>query len=207
MWICQMWCWTKDNVFMLSVCCFPALTLVPLPCPVLAESFREFADQHPDFAEQYLYSDNAGFGSSSPSHAANGFCADFSPSEQKKLDWASLQCLLPAVRDIWLVPLRLLVFSSSQHLYFKSKLKGICFFLSLSFFFGKRHTWKPSTYFVSHEVIYLCDWYWPTVHVFEIRDENIQSVMNPDVFFALIRSLAVHAVFRLFMTVDAFMNS
>ncbi|XP_042596198.1 lysophosphatidylcholine acyltransferase 1-like [Cyprinus carpio] len=50
------------------------------------ESFREFVDQHPDFAEQYLYSDNAGFGSSSPSHAANGFCADFSPSEQKKLD-------------------------------------------------------------------------------------------------------------------------
>ncbi|KAK2903518.1 hypothetical protein QQF64_009361 [Cirrhinus molitorella] len=50
------------------------------------ESFREFADQHPDFAEQYLYSNNAGFGSSSPSHAANGFCADFSPSEQKKLD-------------------------------------------------------------------------------------------------------------------------
>ncbi|KAF4103696.1 lysophosphatidylcholine acyltransferase 1 [Onychostoma macrolepis] len=50
------------------------------------ESFREFADQHPDFAEQYLYSDNAGFGSSSPSHAANGFCADFSPREQKKLD-------------------------------------------------------------------------------------------------------------------------
>uniref|UniRef100_A0A8C1KIV0 EF-hand domain-containing protein n=1 Tax=Cyprinus carpio TaxID=7962 RepID=A0A8C1KIV0_CYPCA len=50
------------------------------------ESFREFVDQHPDFAEQYLYSDNAGFGSSSPSHAANGFCADFSPREQKKLD-------------------------------------------------------------------------------------------------------------------------
>uniref|UniRef100_A0A673IQ18 EF-hand domain-containing protein n=1 Tax=Sinocyclocheilus rhinocerous TaxID=307959 RepID=A0A673IQ18_9TELE len=50
------------------------------------ESFREFVDQHPDFAEQYLYSDNAGFGSSSPSHAANGFCAGFSPREQKKLD-------------------------------------------------------------------------------------------------------------------------
>ncbi|XP_016105290.1 lysophosphatidylcholine acyltransferase 1-like [Sinocyclocheilus grahami] len=50
------------------------------------ERFREFVDQHPDFAEQYLYSDNTGFGSSSPSHAANGFCADFSPREQKKLD-------------------------------------------------------------------------------------------------------------------------
>ncbi|XP_073703805.1 lysophosphatidylcholine acyltransferase 1-like [Garra rufa] len=50
------------------------------------ESFREFADQHSDFAEQYLYSDNAGFGSGSPSHVANGFCADFSPSERKKLD-------------------------------------------------------------------------------------------------------------------------
>uniref|UniRef100_A0A8C1YKQ8 EF-hand domain-containing protein n=1 Tax=Cyprinus carpio TaxID=7962 RepID=A0A8C1YKQ8_CYPCA len=50
------------------------------------ESFREFVDQHPDFGEQYLYSDSAGFGSSSPSHATNGFCADFSPSEQKKLD-------------------------------------------------------------------------------------------------------------------------
>ncbi|KAI2655830.1 Lysophosphatidylcholine acyltransferase 1 [Labeo rohita] len=76
----------EDSGKITFVCCFPALTLVPLPCPVLAESFREFADQHPDFAEQYLYSDNAGFGSSSPSHAANGFCADFSPSEQKKLD-------------------------------------------------------------------------------------------------------------------------
>uniref|UniRef100_A0A8C1JRC8 EF-hand domain-containing protein n=1 Tax=Cyprinus carpio TaxID=7962 RepID=A0A8C1JRC8_CYPCA len=50
------------------------------------ESFREFVDQHPDFGEQYLYSDSAGFGSSSPSHATNGFCADFSPCEQKKLD-------------------------------------------------------------------------------------------------------------------------
>ncbi|XP_026106944.1 lysophosphatidylcholine acyltransferase 1-like [Carassius auratus] len=49
------------------------------------ESFREFVDQHPDFGEQFLYSDNAGFSSSSPSHAANGFCADFSPREQKKL--------------------------------------------------------------------------------------------------------------------------
>lgn len=53
------------------------------------ESFREFAEQHPDFAEHFLYSDNAGFGSSSPPHA-NGFCADFSPSDhhapQKKLD-------------------------------------------------------------------------------------------------------------------------
>ncbi|XP_052473570.1 lysophosphatidylcholine acyltransferase 1 [Carassius gibelio] len=48
------------------------------------ESFREFVDQHPDFGEQFLYSDNADFGSS-PSHAANGFCADFSPREQKKL--------------------------------------------------------------------------------------------------------------------------
>ncbi|XP_059423187.1 lysophosphatidylcholine acyltransferase 1 [Carassius carassius] len=49
------------------------------------ESFREFVDQHPDFGEQFLYSDNAGFSSSSPSHAANGFCVDFSPREQKKL--------------------------------------------------------------------------------------------------------------------------
>ncbi|XP_051722778.1 lysophosphatidylcholine acyltransferase 1 [Ctenopharyngodon idella] len=53
------------------------------------ESFREFAEQHPDFAEQFLYSDNAGFGSSSPPHV-NGFCADFSPSDhhvpQKKLN-------------------------------------------------------------------------------------------------------------------------
>lgn len=49
------------------------------------ESFREFAEEHPEFAEQFLYSDNAGFGSSSPPHA-NGFCADFSPRDQKKLD-------------------------------------------------------------------------------------------------------------------------
>lgn len=45
------------------------------------ECFREFVDHHPDFAEQFLYSENTGFGSSSPTHA-NGFCADFSPSEQ-----------------------------------------------------------------------------------------------------------------------------
>ncbi|XP_051574214.1 lysophosphatidylcholine acyltransferase 1-like [Myxocyprinus asiaticus] len=60
------------------------------------ESFRNFAEQHPDFAEEYLYSDNAGFGGSSSSHASspvvNGFCADFTPSgqdhraPQKKLD-------------------------------------------------------------------------------------------------------------------------
>ncbi|KAG1930126.1 lysophosphatidylcholine acyltransferase 1 isoform X2 [Pimephales promelas] len=53
------------------------------------ESFREFAEEHPEFAEQFLYSENAGFGSSSPPHA-NGFCADFSPRDhhapQKKLD-------------------------------------------------------------------------------------------------------------------------
>ncbi|KAK7147869.1 hypothetical protein R3I94_010408 [Phoxinus phoxinus] len=53
------------------------------------ESFREFAEEHPEFAEEFLYSDNAGFGSSSPPHA-NGFCADFSPRDhhapQKKLD-------------------------------------------------------------------------------------------------------------------------
>ncbi|XP_051999239.1 lysophosphatidylcholine acyltransferase 1-like [Xyrauchen texanus] len=59
------------------------------------ESFRNFAEQHPDFAEEYLYSDHAGFGGSSSFHAsnpvANGFCADFTPSDhhhapQKKLD-------------------------------------------------------------------------------------------------------------------------
>ncbi|XP_051577529.1 lysophosphatidylcholine acyltransferase 1-like [Myxocyprinus asiaticus] len=59
------------------------------------ESFRNFAEQHPDFAVEYLYSDHAGFGGSSSSHTsnpmANGFCADFTPSDhhhapQKKLD-------------------------------------------------------------------------------------------------------------------------
>ncbi|KAA0702896.1 Lysophosphatidylcholine acyltransferase 1 [Triplophysa tibetana] len=58
------------------------------------ESFRNFAEEYPDFAEDYLYSDNAGFGGGFSSHAstpvANGFCADFTPSDhhapQKKLD-------------------------------------------------------------------------------------------------------------------------
>ncbi|XP_056618625.1 lysophosphatidylcholine acyltransferase 1 [Triplophysa dalaica] len=58
------------------------------------ESFRNFAEQYPEFAEDYLYSDNAGFGGGFSSHAstpvANGFCADFTPSDhhapQKKLD-------------------------------------------------------------------------------------------------------------------------
>lgn len=58
------------------------------------ESFKNFAEQHPDFAENYLYSDNTGFWGVFSSHVStpvsNGFCADFTPSvhhaSQKKLD-------------------------------------------------------------------------------------------------------------------------
>lgn len=61
------------------------------------ESFRRFLEQHLDFAEEYLYTENAGLhsghrpsGTASPSslgpHAtaktANGICPDFSPKER-----------------------------------------------------------------------------------------------------------------------------
>uniref|UniRef100_A0A8B9KX24 Lysophosphatidylcholine acyltransferase 1 n=1 Tax=Astyanax mexicanus TaxID=7994 RepID=A0A8B9KX24_ASTMX len=49
------------------------------------EMFRSFAEQRPDFAEEFLYADNAGFWgtptSSASSPVSNGFCADFTPSE------------------------------------------------------------------------------------------------------------------------------
>lgn len=71
-----------------------ALTSSILLCPLVAEMFQSFAEQWPDFAEEYLYSDNAGFwgspASSASSPVSNGFCADFTPSDhhttQKKLD-------------------------------------------------------------------------------------------------------------------------
>ncbi|XP_030639094.1 lysophosphatidylcholine acyltransferase 1 [Chanos chanos] len=50
------------------------------------DEFRSFAEQHPDFAEDFLYSDNSGFwnrgGSSASTPTANGFCADFTPDHQ-----------------------------------------------------------------------------------------------------------------------------
>ncbi|KAF5905934.1 lysophosphatidylcholine acyltransferase 1-like [Clarias magur] len=56
---------------------------------VTFEMFRSFAEQQPDFAEEFLYAENTGFFSNFLSFGvvSNGFCADFSPSErQKKAD-------------------------------------------------------------------------------------------------------------------------
>uniref|UniRef100_A0AAY4EQ78 Phospholipid/glycerol acyltransferase domain-containing protein n=1 Tax=Denticeps clupeoides TaxID=299321 RepID=A0AAY4EQ78_9TELE len=49
------------------------------------EQFRVFAEHHPDYAEEFLFSENVGFWSSnkvSSTPVANGFCSDFSPIEQ-----------------------------------------------------------------------------------------------------------------------------
>ncbi|XP_062847875.1 lysophosphatidylcholine acyltransferase 1 [Trichomycterus rosablanca] len=52
---------------------------------VTFEMFRSFAEQQPDFAEEFLYAENTGFFSNFlSSRVSNGFCADFSPSEQQK---------------------------------------------------------------------------------------------------------------------------
>ncbi|KAL7874599.1 hypothetical protein SRHO_G00055690 [Serrasalmus rhombeus] len=56
--------------------------------------FQNFVEQQPDFAEEFLYADNAGFWGSPPSSSSspvsNGFCADFTPNDhhtgQKKLN-------------------------------------------------------------------------------------------------------------------------
>lgn len=76
-----------------------SLSLAP-SCGLSTEKFRSFVEQHPDFAEEYLYTENAGL-QSAPSHrhqtspslsslnlqatatakTANGICADFSPND------------------------------------------------------------------------------------------------------------------------------
>ncbi|XP_060776964.1 lysophosphatidylcholine acyltransferase 1 [Neoarius graeffei] len=56
---------------------------------VTFEMFRSFAEQQPDFAEEFLYAENTGFFSNflSSGIVSNGFCADFSPNElQKKIN-------------------------------------------------------------------------------------------------------------------------
>ncbi|KAI1901904.1 hypothetical protein AGOR_G00039230, partial [Albula goreensis] len=49
------------------------------------EEFRRFVEQHPDFAEEFLYPHQEGFqnGAATPSPTAmcNGFCTDFTPDE------------------------------------------------------------------------------------------------------------------------------
>ncbi|XP_062321189.1 lysophosphatidylcholine acyltransferase 1 [Osmerus eperlanus] len=49
------------------------------------DKFRSFVALHPDFAEEYLYRDNASLHScghhTNPSPSANGICPDFSPSD------------------------------------------------------------------------------------------------------------------------------
>lgn len=57
--------------------------------PFTTEMFRSFAEQQPDFAEEFLYAENTGFFSNflSSGIVSNGFCADFSPNElQKKIN-------------------------------------------------------------------------------------------------------------------------
>lgn len=73
------------------------LSLAP-SCGRSTERFRSFMEQHPDIAEEYLYTENASLHSgpsqrqpASPSPSslnlqstaktANGICADFSPSD------------------------------------------------------------------------------------------------------------------------------
>ncbi|KAI5106014.1 lysophosphatidylcholine acyltransferase 1-like [Silurus meridionalis] len=53
---------------------------------VTFEMFRSFAEQQPDFAEEFLYAENTGFFSNflSSGIASNGFCPDFSPNEHQK---------------------------------------------------------------------------------------------------------------------------
>lgn len=53
---------------------------------VTFEMFQSFAEQQPDFAEEFLYAENTGFFSNflSSGVASNGFCADFSPTERQK---------------------------------------------------------------------------------------------------------------------------
>lgn len=87
-----------------SVCSFLIFfaSLAP-PCGRLADKFRSFVEQHPEFAEDYLYTENEGLHSApcphhqhtSPSSptlhhgtakTANGICPDFSPNDHGKTD-------------------------------------------------------------------------------------------------------------------------
>lgn len=76
-----------------------SLSLAP-SCGLSTDKFRCFMEQHPDFAEDYLYTENAGL-HSGPCHGhqtkpgltlrnlqgtattktANGICPDFSPKD------------------------------------------------------------------------------------------------------------------------------
>lgn len=75
------------------------LSLAP-SCGLSTEKFRSFVEQHPDFAEEYLYTENAGLHSVPCHHqqpapslsslnlqatattkTANGICPDFSPND------------------------------------------------------------------------------------------------------------------------------
>lgn len=97
------------------------LSLAP-PCGVPADKFRGFVEQHPEFAEDFLYMENAGLHSApchhhqtSPSSptlqatattkTANGICPDFSPNDHsmtdgllKKHNWKSFKILDVEIR-------------------------------------------------------------------------------------------------------------
>lgn len=92
------------------------LSLAP-PCGLPTDKFRGFVEQHPEFAEDFLYTENTGLHSapchhhqtspSSPSlqatattKTANGICPDFSPNDHsmrdgllKKHNWKSFKIL------------------------------------------------------------------------------------------------------------------
>lgn len=83
--------------------CFFLLTVVfaslAPPCGRLADKFRSFVEQHPEFAEDYLYTENEDLHGAPCSHhhasppsptlrhgtakTANGICPDFSPNDHR----------------------------------------------------------------------------------------------------------------------------
>lgn len=59
-----------------------ALSVPIMSFLVFSDDFREFAEMHPDFAEDYLYPDQTHSDSCAQTPSApapNGFCIDFSP--------------------------------------------------------------------------------------------------------------------------------
>ncbi len=163
-------------------CSSPALTRVPLVCPAgrelqgVCRSASRLRRAVPLHRQRRLRQQL-------PVPCRQRLLRRLQPPRAEETRLSAVRCLRPAVRDIWLVPLRLLVFSSPQHHYFRSKSKGICVL-----FLGQRNTWKPSTCVISHRGGGLFVWLILTKCMcFVIRDENVQSVMNASVFLRVPR--------------------
>lgn len=115
------WITSRPRFQMQSFCAcdfkpFVVLSLAP-PCGLPTDKFRSFVEQHPEFAEDFLYTENTGLHSApchhhqtSPSSlslqatattkTANGICPDFSPNDRsmtdgllKKHNWKSFKIL------------------------------------------------------------------------------------------------------------------